>query len=319
MAHAAEPGYVGLGWLPDVPDARDHSKEELDQELKSQLGRKASGKAVSKAMAALRMRGSDGSNGSGGSGAAVTAPPWIDLRLSGWLSPIEDQESLGSCTANAVVSMLEAVRRRLTGEHEDLSRLFLYKITRKLLGWDGDTGAFIRETIKATRTHGVPPEERWPYVISRFDEEPDAFLYSFAANYKATLYARLDLYSNTAWQNLDALRSTLAEGNPVAFGFPVYDSINRPINWQGEVPYPQPGDKQVGGHAVLAVGYDDKIKIAGSKLDDSKGAIIFQNSWGEEWGDDGFGYLPYDYFLEGLAMDLWTVTSAEWIDTSKFA
>lgn len=154
------------------------------------------------------------------------------------------------------------------------------------------------------------PRSRWPYVISRFDEEPDAFLYSFAANYKATLYARLDLYSNTAWQNLDALRSTLAEGNPVAFGFPVYDSINRPINWQGEVPYPQPGDKQVGGHAVLAVGYDDKIKIAGSKLDDSKGAIIFQNSWGEEWGDDGFGYLPYDYFLEGLAMDLWTVTSA---------
>ncbi len=102
------------------------------------------------------------------------------------------------------------------------------------------------------------------------------------------------------------------------FGFTVFDSRNQ-ARTTGKIPYPALGDNVVGGHAVVAVGYDDKMKITntnpGSKR--TTGALLIRNSWGT-WGDEGYGWLPYDYVLKGLAVDWWSLLKNEWIDTGEF-
>jgi C1A family cysteine protease len=283
--------YTGAGWHPDIPDARDHYldtpafKRPL-QDAKARLAR----------------------------APAAKPPTQVDNRE--YCSPVEDQEYLGSCTAHAVVGMLEYMMRRGIQEHVDLSRLFLYKVTRRLLGWTGDTGAYIRTTIKAAAAFGAPPELHWPYDISRYDEEPQAFLYSYASNFQALRYARLDPYGASGKQTLDTVKYALAAGFVAAFGFPVYSSMTE----SPYVPYPEPQDALQGGHAVLAVGYDDNVVVedeGGKKT--KEGCLIFRNSWGQDWGESGYGYLPYRYVGDALAVDFWTVFRSEWLDEGRFS
>jgi C1A family cysteine protease len=239
------------------------------------------------------------------------APTAVDLRE--WCSPIEDQKSIGSCTAHAGVGMLEYYQRRAFGKHIDGSRLFLYKVTRNLLGWTGDTGAYLRDTMKALVMCGVPPEQYWPYDIAKYDEEPSAFLYALGDNYEAVKYYRLDPAGTTRAQRLEAIKSNLAAGLPSMFGFTVYSSIPASGDGKGEIPFPTTGDTVQGGHAVLAVGYDDAKKIG-----TAKGALLIRNSWGTGWGMAGYGWLPYAYVLKGLANDFWSLVQAEFVDTDLF-
>ena len=116
----------------------------------------------------------------------------------------------------------------------------------------------------------------------------------------------------TGLRTLDAIREVLASGNAVAFGFPVYGSIDDPHNPPGHIPYPREHDRQLGGHAVLAVGYDDDIAIEGRAGE--PGALIIRNSWSTEWGEDGYGYLPYGYVKDELAVDFWTIYNSEWVN-----
>ena len=301
--------YYGLGYLPDLPDHRDYVFEaltDLEDEAKTLKG-KAKDRCV-EVLASLQAK----------------YEPFVSLLDTGNLTPIENQGEIGACTAHAVIGLAEYLIKSGTGAVTDLSRMFLYKATRNLMGVQGDTGAFIRTTIKAMAAFGVPPEERWPYAGDLLDYEPMAFQYAYAANFKALKYARLDAYGLTTGEIVKRIKRALQAKFPVAFGFPVYDSIGQVTrNWPL---IPLPGDKddpQIGGHAVLAVGYDDTIKVPG-QLDPEKpgepltGALIIRNSWGEDWGLDGYGYLPYGYVHEGLAVDFWTVFSSQWLIEGKF-
>jgi len=282
----------GLGWLPDYPDFRDYTVEQ--EEVKNMLSKAGADKP-----------------------AQITLPLVTDLRA--WCSPIENQGSLGSCTANAGVGMLEYFERRAFGKHIDGSRLFLYKVTRGLLHWTGDTGAFLRTTMGALVLFGVPPEEYWPYVEADYENEPTGFCYAFAQNYQAINYYRLDPPGTLAPKLLDQIKANLAAGLPSMFGFTVYSSYLQD-GTTGKIPYPTAGEKIVGGHAIVAVGYDDNMKIkntnAGAK--ETKGALLIRNSWGTGWGMAGYGWLPYEYVLKGLATDWWSLLKQEWIDTGVF-
>ena len=176
---------LGMGWLPDYPDFRDYTAEQ-DEVASSPklLGQKDSVKAM------LAKVGCKAGKSGWAKPAKVSLPASVDLRA--WCSPIENQGSLGSCTANAGVGIVEYFERRAFGKHIDASRLFLYKATRNMLHWTGDTGAFLRSTMGALALFGVPPEEYWQYVVADFDKEPPAFCYAFAQNYQAISYYRLD-------------------------------------------------------------------------------------------------------------------------------
>jgi len=284
---------LGMGWLPDHPDFRDYNLQH--NEVKSVF------KGTRFATGTLPM-----------------IPASVDLRA--WCSPIENQGALGSCTANAGVGLIEYFERRAFGNHIDASRLFLYKATRNFMQMVGDTGAYLRNTMGAMVLFGVPPERYWPYNIIGFDIEPPAFCYSFADNYKAVKYYRLDPIGTTRAQLLNNIKNNLAAAFPSMFGFSVYNSFYQ-AQATGKIPFPAAsGDPWKGGHAVVAVGYDDSMQIQnsipGSPV--TTGALLIRNSWGN-WGPmGGYLWMPYDFILKGLADDFWTLVSATYVASGNF-
>jgi len=280
-----------MGWIPDYPDFRDYT--EKTEEVKTLL----------RVTQVLKKK---------------TLPKSIDLRE--WCSPVEDQGMLGSCTAHAGAGIIEYYERKSFGKHIDASRLFLYKVTRNLMRMKGDTGAYLRTTIGGMVLFGVPPEDYWPYADDekKFDKEPPAFCYAFAQNYQAIKYYRHDPPETPANTILNRVKTYLASGHPAMFGFTVYNSIEQ-AEKTGKIPFPSSREKIEGGHAVAAVGYDDSIKTQntyGQK--ETTGALLIRNSWGKGWGEEGYGWLPYDYILRGLAEDFWSVIKKEWVDAAEF-
>lgn len=173
------------------------------------------------------------------------------------------------------------------GKHTDASRLFLYKVTRNLMQRSGDTGAFLRTTMGALVLFGVPPEEYYPYSVANYDDEPPAFSYAFAQNYKAIDYFRLDPPGTSTEELLERIKTHLAGDLPSMFGFTVFDSISE-AEHTGQIPFPTRQSRAVGGHAVVAVGYNDGMKVK----DSEGGALLIRNSWGTSWGEEGYGWLP---------------------------
>lgn len=325
---------VGLGYQPDLPDLRDYQLERKSQaqqpKLKAAiadmivqiqegnvLATQEQGKDHKKAKSPARQR-------------SEIAPSYLlhqidklpsrcDLRATGHLSPVENQGSIGSCTAQAVVGLIEYLMRAGGGDGHDMSRLFVYKLSRRLLGWEGDTGAYLRTAIKSVALFGLPPEEEWPYDVARFDEEPLAYHFAFAQNFKATTYARLDGYGDGK-ATLDSVKRCLQDGFPVVFGFPVYSSIDA-VGVKGRYVIPNPSslDALRGGHAVLAVGYNDELETSlPGAAKRTRGALLIRNSWGVDWGVAGYAYLPYEYVHALLAVDFWTVFNKDWIKLEAF-
>ena len=284
--------YHAMGWMPDYPDFRDYSPDhESIAPLLKTLKRTRTGRQ--------------------------SLPSSADLRQ--WCSPVEDQGEIGSCTANAGVGLVEYFQRRAFGNHVDASRLFLYKVTRNLAHLKGDSGAYLRSTMGALVLFGVPPEEYWPYSDADLDKEPPAFCYAYAMNYQAIKYFRLDSSGVAADLLLKRIKENLVSGIPAMFGFTVYDSISRAAA-DGKIPFPVRGEKVVGGHAVVAIGYNDQMKIRNNSASGpgTTGAVLIRNSWGTGWGENGYGWLPYEYVFKGLAVDWWSLIKNEWVDTEGF-
>lgn len=219
-------------------------------------------------------------------------PAEIDLRPQ--MSDVENQLELGSCTAQALAGCLEATDKSKSFE---ASRLFIYYNERRILGTiNEDSGAFLRDGIKSLARWGVCEERLHPHRIARFREKPSCWAYRDAARRKISRYERL----KGGMEMLDCL----ASGKPFVFGFMVYSSFeSNEVASTGIVPMPRYNERALGGHAVAAVGY---------KLIDNKKYFIVRNSWGRDWGDGGYFYMPAAYLIDSnLSDDFWTLTASE--------
>lgn len=249
---------VHYGWMPDLPDQRDHMFA--------------------------------------GAGAVMASlPAQVDLRPQ--CPPVLDQGQLGSCTANAIGNAHRFDQlKQAAGKSFMPSRLFVYYNERVMEGTvSSDAGAMIRDGIKSIAQQGVCNETDWPYLITKFKNKPTAACYKKALAHQALTYQRV-------LQNPVQMKSCLATGYPFVFGFSVYESFeSQAVAKTGVVPMPSSSEKILGGHAVLAVGYDDASQC-----------FIVMNSWSDKWGMKGFFTIPYAYLAQaGLASDFWTVSTVK--------
>jgi len=252
-----------MGWLPDLPDARDFLYA-----------------------APLKV--------------AMNLPPKTDLRSH--CPPVYNQGQLGSCTANALGGAFEFGKKKQGKAAFMPSRLFLYYNERVAIHTEAsDSGAFLRDGIKSLNNDGICKEREWTYddssIGAKFSKKPPASCYTHAQQNQILSYQRL----NSA--NINALKGCLAEGFPFAFGFTVYNSfMTAAVAKNGIMPMPDfSKETVVGGHAVLAVGYDEKKQL-----------VLVRNSWGTGWGVKGYFWMPYAYITNThLCDDFWTIRLVE--------
>ena len=270
---------TSFGWQPDLPDFRDFTYDTDE---------------VRKALQDLKTRrGRDGLPGS------------VDLREF-FLEPF-DQGTLASSPAHACAALLEYFERRSHGHVLPPSRLFLHRNARHMAMTSNHT-VNLRATLKVIARCGLPPERYWPYDVNNADLDPNAFLYSFVDRFRELLYVRLGNHNTPCNIILDNVRSSLAAGFPTVFGLAVPSSISR----APEILYRPAFDSIIGGQALVAVGYDDKW------LRSTRGALLVLNSWGIDWGDQGYGWLPYAFIEQRLAVDFWTMLRSDWIESGEF-
>jgi C1A family cysteine protease len=317
---------IATGWVPDFPDFRDYKitsqkikdiNKPIQKDSVAEMMMKV---GVLKDIPPTKTPTADISSSIKN---PKTLPRKMD-KIREFCSPVENQGDLGSCTAHAGAALIEYYENKAFGKSIKVSRLFIYKAARNLLKWEGDQGAFLRSTMGALTLFGACPEEYWPYVEKKFDDEPPAFCYSFAANYQALNYYRIDTDKARYDFNelLKRIKINIHAELPMIFGFSVFSSIEQSFtsSMSGKIPFPTDRESNPEGHAVMVVGYDDNMKIK-NKLNggsETTGALIIRNSWGKEWGNDGYGWLPYDYVKRGLTSDWWSLLKNEWVDTQNF-
>lgn len=258
---------AGYGWKPDLPDQRDYSF------------------AVPP-------------------GVVKALPGLVDLRPQ--CPAVYSQGQIGSCTANAIAAALQFDMKKQNLPSFMPSRLFIYYNERTMEGTVGsDSGALIRDGIKSVVNQGDCPESLWTYDETaagpgnvfapgaKAAQAPSPQCYANAILHKALVYQSVD-------QNLTDMKGCLSAGYPFVFGFTVYPSFEGDdVAQSGLVPMPGSNEQTIGGHAVLAVGYNDQRNV-----------FIVRNSWGDAWGMDGYCYMPYAYLLDNnLARDFWTIQS----------
>ena len=214
-------------------------------------------------------------------GEVVKLPTKVDLRE--YCSNIKQQGSMNSCTGFALMSSLEMQKNKLK-DPVDFSELFVYYNERKIMGWQTkDQGACLRDGCYSLTKEGAALEQFWPYLYTKVFEEPSWIAYFCARYFRIKSYYRV--------MDGNAIKTALKDGNAVVFGMMVYKNF-----WSYKTGvYKDYTGGQLGGHAMCLVGYDD-----------DKNAYLVRNSWGNSWGEYGYGWIDYNTFDKHL-MDAWVI------------
>lgn len=281
------PKYIPkYGWIPDTPDNRDYQYSDLRKKME-EIAEKEK-----EMVSPIRKRTITVD------GVQIPTPPLplVDLRSAD--SPIFSQGDLNSCTSNALVGALQFLEKKDKVPYIELSRLFVYYDQRVVENTINiDIGAKLRDGIKTLVRLGVCSDACWPYNIQNFSVQPGHRCYREAANHMILTYYRIN--------TLDDVMHCFNNGYPLVFGFSVYSSFeSEEVVKTGIVNMPSANESLLGGHAVMAIGYDMNKKI----FPESIGSVLCRNSLGTGWGQSGYFWLPFEYLTNrNLSDDLWTI------------
>jgi C1A family cysteine protease len=256
---------IGMGWLKDLPDYRDFMYAAPPKAMKTFPPRKVVTDDKPKFL------------------SAKTGQPW-------------SQSSIGSCVAHGVGSLHLWVQMKQPRRDVIPSRLFIYYEARRYLNTlNSDSGSRIRDAMKVMNKLGVPNETKWPYDISKFTQPPPPIAYTNALKHQTLTYMRL-------MPTMSQLKGGLVEGFPFVFGFTCFSSLlSQEVLSTGDIPMPGPNEQDIGGHAILCIGYDDALQ-----------RFLLLNSWGADCGKNGIFSIPYSYVTDSdLSSDFWTLRSVE--------
>lgn len=278
----------GLGNIPDTPDVQDFSYQDVAEALPKPLVNSLN--------------------------KAETAPKESDNRK--YSSPISDQGIQGSCGGQAIISMVEALTKFVYGKYYDMSPAYAYWNSRQMMGEQYtkiDSGSMNRLNVKGVVKRGCIPNKEFPYNEKVVNLAPTYTQMIDALDYQALKYFRVDSEPKYDMALVEKMKLILAQGYNIFTGFTAYDFIYDVNRRNPVLKYPSKTDRNIGGHAVLIVGHSNDINT-----NVGQGAFLVQNSWGTDYGDRGFFWIPYEYFSNGIGVDSWVITSIEFLDEGVF-
>lgn len=209
----------------------------------------------------------------------------VDLRE--YCSPVEDQLSTNSCVSQALVGNLEFLEKKKTGNHIELSRMFVYYTTRMFeCDTKRDAGSQIRDGIKVLRKYGVCKEDLHPFTVGTHSFKPSNEAFRDAENRKITEYYRIS--------SLEEMLQCINQGFPFVASIKLFTSFGESLDNGGIVRMPSIGEIPQGRHAILLVGFDLSTQT-----------FIARNSWGEVHAN-GYFTIPFQY-LVSYGDDMWTI------------
>jgi C1A family cysteine protease len=268
---------VNLGWQRDLPDFRDYTPTHP---------------TVSALLAGL---------------TPDESGPYAQVDLREFFAPVSNHGPPHSSSADACIALAEYFERRSFGSLTRYSAPFLLAVSRRLSQRTGPSGVDLRTTLKALVRFGVPPAT-YDEAIARDGIDADPFLYQVAFRLDSATYFRLDPPNVSGRQTLDLVRTYVAAGIPLVFGFSVPTSLTR----SAEIPHRTAYDGLLGGKAAVVVGYNN------GRVGAASGALLIRSAWGRRWGRKGYGWLPYRYVEDQLAVDFWTVLTPGWLSSGEF-
>lgn len=205
------------------------------------------------------------------------------------MGEVRSQGEEGSVVGFAIAYAMEYQIFKTTHQRVRLSPRAIYYLSRKLTNsFPYDSGAQIKDGVKAVLTKGAVLDNIWPYKERDSSASPPRD-FATATRYKLKRAVPL--------KGIDQIKSALSTTGPVVAGITLYDSmVQEDVKKTGLVPMPKAKESVIGGHAICIVGYDDSKKL-----------FKFINSWSDEWGDKGYGYLSYQY-MKNNSDDIWSLS-----------
>jgi C1A family cysteine protease len=224
---------------------------------------------------------------------ATAIPKYSHKNYSDVLTPVKNQGHLGSCVGFGCVATDEFQRQQSAlNPTIDFSEMWVYWRAKLIDEWPTEEGTDIRSALKVMLHDGVPYESYWPYNDGRTPDNkpttsPSRWAYIVARNKRIQGYYRIN--------DLQEMYTWLENYGPCIAGISCCNSFFNTSS-DGNVPTPKDTEDIIGGHAISIVEYDRDDHFIG-----------FKNSWGESWGDHGFGYLDVAYYDNGYFQDIWGI------------
>lgn len=202
------------------------------------------------------------------------------VNLREYFTKVKDQGQIGACTVFAISSIYEYILKRYSGEETDLSESFVYYNVRHLDGKElEDTGSSYQDVIASIGTQGICTESLHPYT-SLLSNAPSDEAYLDGEKRRITKALNVNIKE-------DDIKSAIQEGYPVAISLKIYDSFNTTTGFVKRPTKSEIESADFGYHAMVIVGYSDDTKF-----------FVVRNSWGKEFGDNGYCYIPYSYICD---------------------